>query len=505
MLHAAALVQNGGPCFRQTRWTWRPGEQWAILGADDSGRSLLVDAILGLVPLVRGEMCGAVFEDNGHGRTGVDPIAPVSPRVQRQIAEQESSFYQSRWHHGLHEGERTVSRFLSWECVQGYNPFQVDAPPVGARAFGERRQQLTRRLRLGKLLRSRLVCLSNGEMRRTLLVHALLKSPRLLVLEDAYAGLDLASRGLLRRTIDRWMASGGHVLFCTSREEDLPSATSHLLLVRDHRIEGQGTREQMLPIWRAIHRLDRDAPSLGGGRRRPAPRSGSPRTGTPLIELQRVSITLGRRRILREVTWTVREGECWALLGPNGAGKTTLLNLIQGDHPQAYARDIRLFGQSVDSTQTLWEMRQRLGWLSPELHQHYPEGWSALDVVCSGFFNSIGLYQPCSRRQLREGRRQLAALGLARLARSSFGALSFGNQRLVLFARAMVKRPPLLILDEPCQGLDSDQRRLLLGRVDQLVAETGCALIFVTHRPHEMPTCVSRTLRLAAGRVSSTE
>src|ERR1019366_8811940 len=173
----------------------------------------------------------------------------------------------------------------------------------------------------------------------------------------------------------------------------------------------------------------------------------------------------------------------------NGAGKTTLLNLIQGDHPQAYSQNIRLFGQSTESTQTLWQARQQLGWMSPELHQHYPSHWPILDVVVSGFFNTIGLYQTGTRRQRALALQWLHDLGLGRQAQAVLSDLPFGDQRLVLLARAAVKQPRLLILDEPCQGLDAVQRWKLLAAVDRVVAQADTSLLFVTHHPGERPRC----------------
>ena len=220
-----------------------------------------------------------------------------------------------------------------------------------------------------------------------------------------------------------------------------------------------------------------------------------------MIELNHVTIRLGSKRILDDVTWTMRRGENWALLGPNGSGKTTLLSLIQGDNPQAYALDLRLFGVRPETTATLWHLRRKIGWLSPELHLHYPAGWSCLDVVCSGFFNQIGLYEPCTSASTRDGPRLVAPAGPARRAEQSFGELSLGDQRLVLLARAVVKKPKLLILDEPCQGLDLAHRRSLLATVDRLIGQTRAGLIFVTHHAREMPACISHVLELKSGRV----
>jgi molybdate transport system ATP-binding protein len=220
-----------------------------------------------------------------------------------------------------------------------------------------------------------------------------------------------------------------------------------------------------------------------------------------VVELRHVTVRGGRQAILRDVDWTVREGDAWLVLGPNGAGKTTLLNLIQGDHPQAYAQDVRLFGRSTESTQALWQARQQLGWMSPELHQHYPLDCPVLDVVVSGFFNTLGLHEACSGQQCASALKWLRALQLARRSQLSFGELSFGEQRLVLLARAVVKQPRLLILDEPCQGLDAHQRFKLLAAVDRVMAQGQRALIFVTHHPDERPNRITHLLRLRAGRV----
>ena len=199
----------------------------------------------------------------------------------------------------------------------------------------------------------------------------------------------------------------------------------------------------------------------------------------------------------------MRQGEHWALLGPNGSGKTTLLSLIQGDNPQAYALDLRLFGRKSGTTQTHWHLRRQIGWLSPELHLHYPAGWSCLNVVCSGFLNTVGLYEPCSSRQRAAARNWLRWFGLAGHAGDWFGELSLGDQRLALLARAVVKKPKLLVLDEPCQGLDAAHRRSVLATVDKVIHQTRAGLIFVTHHTNEMPACISHILELKSGRIQN--
>lgn len=498
----ATLRAPAGRSFPDLHWTWRAGEQWAVLGPDGAGQECLVEAMLGKRPLRRGEWRAPGHPAEAAAATGPDLIAHLSPLVQRQVAAGEASFYQSRWHSGLAEGQRCVADLLTQASVEERNPFEVGANRNESTAFRRARADWVRRLGVGPLLRRRLVQLSHGELRRTLLVRALLQHPALLILEDPFAGLDVRTRRVLHREINRLMRDGLPVLIFTNRPADLPSATTHLLIVVRGRVVAQGLKAAMLPRWErherqaAAHqaRPVRNSPE----RRRQASAAGP---GTPLVELRDVTVTSARGPILRRVNWTLRAGECWAVSGPNGAGKTTLLNLIQGDHPQAYAHDVRLFGRATDTTQTLWEARQQLGWMSPELHQYHPAGWTALEVVCSGHFQTIGLYEACSRTQRRAARDWLVALGLNGAADRAFDELSFGQQRLVLLARAAVHQPRLLLLDEPCQGLDAHQRAVMRTAIDHAVARTGASLIFVTHRADEYPRCITHQLSVRAGRV----
>lgn len=489
---------NGRAAFPRTRWTWRRGEQWAVLGPNGSGKSLLALALRDKAPL----QCGEIhwhFDGIEADTVPEQSIALLSPQTQRDLAATETSFYQSRWHSGIGEGKRTVAQFLSQASVEDRNPFEVGGCQGDQRRFRESRRRFSRWLGIEKLFARRLAALSNGEQRKVILVHTLLRSPRLLILDDPFGGLDKSTRACLQRVIQRLMRNGLPVLLLANRPDELPPDTTHLLLVRNQRIIAQGARHTVLkhPLARELE-LSATSSSFSSS-------SSKNRTAknfaAPLVELNHLTVRLGGKHILDDVSWTMRQGENWALLGPNGSGKTTLLSLIQGDNPQAYALDLRLFGVRPETTATLWNLRQKIGWLLPELHLHYPTGWACLDVVCSGFHNQIGHYEPCTSRQQSAARGWLRRLGLARHAEQSFGELSLGDQRLILLARALVKKPKLLILDEPCQGLDIRHRQSLLDAVDRIIAETRANLIFVTHHTREMPACIRHVLELRDGRV----
>ncbi len=494
-LDKVTLRAGDHPTLRNLSWTLRRGERWAVLGPNGSGKSLLAAALAGQFMPIAGEI----------RHRPEFSASLVSPHTHRAIAVQESSFYQARWHSGLSESHLAVRDFLSQEQVEEINPYEVNPRRTPRATFLQRRRYALDLLNIRPLWRRKLIHLSNGEMRKVLLAHALVRSPALLVLDDPFGGLDALSRKNLRTVIHQLMHKGPPILLFTSRPDEVPAQTSHLLLLSRHRVIAQGRKEALWrhPLVKTLKTGPR-ARILERNFHGPPRHSKSVRNGDALIDMRDVTIAYDNKPILRRVTWVVRSGEHWALLGPNGSGKTTLLSLIQGDNPQAYAQNIRLFGINPDSTQALWQARQFVGWLSPELHLHYPSAWTCLDVVCSGFFDSQGLHQHCSPLQRRRALAQLRELNLSTRAATPLSELPLGDQRLVLLARALVKRPRLLVLDEPCQGLDFRHRLRLLRAADAAVAHHKLSLLFVSHHPRELPACITHTLRLKSGRILST-
>jgi molybdate transport system ATP-binding protein len=220
-----------------------------------------------------------------------------------------------------------------------------------------------------------------------------------------------------------------------------------------------------------------------------------------LVELHGASVSYGNVAILDGVDWTVRAGERWALLGPNGAGKTTLLSLIVGDNPQAYANRIWLFGRRRGSGESIWEVKQQIGWVAPELHLYHPRRITTNDVVCSGFFDTVGLYRRPSPQQRHRATRWMENLGISELAGLPMDEISEGEQRLVLIARALVKEPLLLVLDEPCQGLDEQHRDMVVQTIEALGSTPDTSIIYVTHDRDALPRNLTHMLKLDQGRV----
>ena len=477
--------------FRGLSWTLGRREQWAVTGPNGSGKTLLGEALRGRLPLVQGEL-------RYHFRTPPvltpeELIGHVSFEDRR--AEVGQTLAQSRWNSLEEESSLRVRDFFAYERAMELNPFEVVKPaPRVQPQFECRRRRALRLFRVEPLLEQRLLSLSNGERQRVQLARALCHPLRLLILDEPFVGLDAAMRAHLSKLLEHLMQTRLRTLLLTTRLEDLPRHVTHLLLLERCQAVAGGPKADLLARHGRGGVLARVlAKPSGPG---PAPRRPRPQRGRELIRLRQATVRYGRKTILAGLDWTVRAGESWALLGPNGSGKTTLLSLILGDNPQVYRNDVVVFGRRRGTGESVWDIKRRLGWVSPELHLHFARDLDCLAVVVSGFHDTVGLFVPPNSRQRAAARRWLARFGLADSAGAPLFALSAGLQRMVLLARALVKRPELLILDEPCQGLDLEHRTQYIAAVDALIRAGTTAVIYVTHRKDEIPPSIRRVLRL---------
>jgi molybdate transport system ATP-binding protein len=209
--------------------------------------------------------------------------------------------------------------------------------------------------------------------------------------------------------------------------------------------------------------------------------------------------------ILDNINWEVRNGEKWSLSGPNGSGKSTLLSLVNADNPQAYANEIYLFDRKRGTGESIWDIKKNTGFVSPELHLYFEKGINCSDVVASGLFDTIGLFRKINAQQKILIEKWFQLLKLEHLRHKSLFQLSNSEQRLILLVRALIKNPPLLVLDEPCQGLDVEQTTLFKAIINEICITGNKTLIYVSHYVHEIPECVSKFIRLEDGRIQSND
>jgi molybdate transport system ATP-binding protein len=332
------------------------------------------------------------------------------------------------------------------------------------------------------LLDKPLLQLSNGENKRLQIVKSLGQKPDWLLLDNPYLGLDVAGRAILSEGLRHLQAKGiRFILFLSGG--DVPDFVNQIYTLRRDVPE--------IPRLKSGVIQDAYNPMLQHGEENNNPRLQPGDLGdSPIVSLRNVTIRYGTKTILDQFSWTIKRGERWVLKGPNGAGKSTLLSLITADNPQSYSQDITLFGRQRGSGESIWDIKRNIGYVSPEMHLYFKETGSSFAVVASGLFDLLGVTRKVNEEQTAQVNETLDLFGLGYLAERSFHTLSAGEQKMILIARAFVKNPSLLILDEPCQGLDRDQVRVLKDVINAIAASSHMTLIFVSHFEEDVPECV---------------
>lgn len=443
-----------------TWWAIVPGENWVVVGPNGSGKTSLVKSLIGEVPVVAGRIL------RSWDPAEASPVAYVGFDRQRRWLRYEERSAEARSFSGRAGDGTTVEDLL-----------------------GNGRPEAADRLNLEPLLRRGIRHLSTGEARRVLMARALADGPRLLVLDEPFSGLDREGRRVLTEDIRRLMRKGMQVVLVAHRVEEVPAGFNRLLRVADDRVQTLPWEEgRRRPTFSAV---DGPAPDPG----KPI-RTGRPEPETPLVEFRNVTVRYGDAVVLGSLNWTLRSGCNWALTGPNGSGKSTMLRLIYADIPQAYANDIVLFGRKRGTGETIWEIKRNIGMVGTEGQLNYRKSIPVEQVVLSGFTDSVGWYRNARAEEVRAARRWMERLGVRELAAERYDRLSYGQQRLVLIARALVKSPALLLLDEPCQGLDPENRCRVLSTIETVGRRTGTNLLLVTHHEAELPGCIHRVMRI---------
>ena len=465
------------------------GQHWALIGKSGSGKSTLLDAIAGKISFSHGEVRYPIVDQYILDYHAEDPffnrlklISQVSSRHNfRNLSHTSNFYYQQRFNSSDSEDCETVEEYLlSNSSNSSFWTFE----------------RVTERMRLTHLLDKQLIKLSNGETKRLLLAAALIKNPLLLLLDNPLTGLDSSSRIEFNDLISEIAASGISIVMATSAGE-IPAAITHVAVLEygkemKQMVKEMYTNEEALSTASQdldIEELDRLLCL----------------TTIPeyhiIAELDSVTIKYGNKTILNDVNWQIQQGERWMLLGANGAGKSTLLSLINGDNPQAFANKIILFDKIKGAGESIWDIKKKIGFVSPELFQYFPMDNSCLQVIESGFYDTIGLFRKTSETKAEICLRWMSLLGIEQNAGTLFKNSSVSVQRLCLLARALVKNPALLIFDEPCQNLDFEQQERFRYLIDEICSRSKLSLIYVSHYEHDKPECVTRILQLEAGYV----
>ncbi len=473
--------------FTGLDWSIRENEHWAIVGKSGSGKSLLLQTLAGRYVVAKGAIRYPFYERYRKAHPITDPffshrslIAYVDTRHDfKNLANTSAFYYQQRFNAGYVEQAPTVDDYLAR---------QADRPRAGA-AWSL--TDICELFHLQGLRHKRLIMLSNGETKRLRIAAALLKNPRLLLLDNPLAGLDEDNRTAFS-DIFKKIAATGVCLVLTAAPHEIPAVVTHVAVLDGHRRLTTFVRSEFSPVQKETG--TRPAPAAETVHQLMCRRKR--RRYDRLVFMKNVRVAYGQTVVLERINWTVRTGECWALSGPNGSGKSTLLSLINGDHPQAYANDITLFDRRRGSGESIWEIKRKIGFVSPELHQYFPGRYTCRQVVESGFYDTIGLFSKSRPENRRIAEQWLTSLGLSFLTDARMHEVSTSHQRLCLLARALVKSPCLLMLDEPCLGFDDDQQAVFKALIDAIAGTGDLGIIYVTHHRETLPASINRTLRL---------
>jgi molybdate transport system ATP-binding protein len=494
--------------LEDSSWRIREDEHWVILGPNGSGKTTLVRSLWGGFPLRSGSI---LFDFLGPDLRNtefppLEAIGYVSLEAHQRLMEQEDLQEEYRAY-AEKEGEGSTAREVVFSGILASRPLREEDE--------KRLSEVARWIHISPLLSRPIRSLSTGEIRKIIIARALMKSPRLLILDEPFEGLDVEERNFLAHSINRLMTGPMRVILVAHRLEEIVPNITHVLMVKDGRLFLQGPKEEILTsenlsrLYGCSLRLAKNNGTYfltyqeekGSLRELPAERrealSAGPET---LIGMKDVTVSYDGWVVLDRVNWTMRRGENWAVLGPNEAGKSTLVKLILGENLQAYANQISFFGRPRGSGESIWDIRKRIGVISAELQVQYRKRISAFEVIASGFFDSIGLYRAPTNEQKEVANRWIDYLGIKDLAKEPFLQLSFGQRRMILLARAMVKSPSLLIADEPVHGLDVPNRGKILAVLEKL-GQTRTHLLYLTDRRDEIPGCITHVLRLEKGKV----
>lgn len=452
-------------------WKISRGENWAVSGESGTGKSCLLKAIAGKIEYSgeikksfaeNGQPAEALYVDNWYKFTNLEG--------------DRNFYYQQRYNY--HAEQDTLTVFGELEAYGKERNLDISAVEPILERFG-----------FAKCRQTQLIELSSGEHKKLQLVKALWLKPQILLLDDPYTGLDATSRKALNDILDEECAAGTTLVIATN-DTELPLSINRFAVIEGGRISERGGVEKIgeTPV---VHKPVPEFLKL------------SPEIPSEtFIDMRNITVRYGEKVVLDNVSWTVKAGEKWLLQGRNGSGKSTLLSLVCGDNPQAYGNDIRLFGQKRGGGESIWDIKKKMGIISPEMHWYFDTNATVWNSVASGLLDTMGWYLDVSFSDGKKIDETLEFFDLSADRDTPLSSLPLGKQRMALLARTVVKNPQLLILDEPCQGLDNAQTQRFNSALDDL-AEYGKTIIYVGHYETRLPKCLTHKLELDKGKVLS--
>jgi len=338
-------------------------------------------------------------------------------------------------------------------------------------------EEIHDRVEVDKANNKRLRSMSSGEQKKALLAYCLSKNPDYIILDNPFDNLDIASQASLGGLLKDAGEQASLIQIINRKTDVLPFITNAVSIDAKNKITYHKNVEEYL------HQQQNE--SIVFPNDVPKPLHDYEIKSDALIVFNKVNVAYNERPIVKDISWKINAGEFWQLIGPNGSGKSTLLTLITGDNPKGYGQDLTLFGMKKGTGETVWDIKQNIGYFTPSMTDLFSKNHTLEGMVVSGLFDSIGLYIIPAEAHLQVANEWLQLIEMGHLKNVSFSKLSLGQQRLALIARAMIKHPPLLILDEPTSGLDDYHVSLVTSLINKIAAESRTAILYVSHRREE--------------------
>lgn len=447
-----------------------------VIGPNGSGKSMLADII----------ERGRNFRTNRITFEGID--RPVVRKV--EFADVHSlrgitatGYYQQRYEATMNDEVPTVAEALG-------STFDLE----GVKSNCEL-------LDLHGVMEKRINYLSSGELRKLLISTALTSRPDLLILDNPYIGLDVDSRRVLDNALQRLAESGVNIMLLVCDPADVPTFTTAVIPVSGMTIKP--VIEVTMPVKELRDSLMYLFDYAIDTRLIPRPLRLDNEPVEVIASFDKCTISYGRRVIRESLDWTIRDNERWALNGPNGSGKSTLLSMINADNPARYRSNITLFDNHRGVGHSIWDIKRRIGYVSPEMRLYFSGTGDAATVIGQGLIDTVGSYVKLRPDEQAQASMWVQLLHLEPIAERPYNTLSAGERQMVLLARAMIKQPRLLILDEPMHGLDYGRKRAMRALINHFAARADrpdspypMSLIYVTHNPEELPECINKFMSL---------
>ena len=462
--------QYNKPILEDFNWELSAGECWMLGGLSGSGKTTLAKIISGEIKNFEGKV-EVNFDENSELPK---KVSYVSNWFQFSNLEGDRNFYyQQRYNQVAKNDTRTVFAELNHFGKDENLDFRILESFLGPFGFENFKNQ-------------QLIELSSGEHKKLQLLKALWLKPQVLIIDQPYTGLDVKSRQFLNHAFDDLIRKNV-TLILINNDDEYPKSVQYFIEIENGKLVHRNSPKDFS---KGEERIPKSLPFFLQNNQKNEQES--------LIKLENINISYGEKQVLKNIDWEVNSGEQWLLQGHNGSGKSTLLSLLNGDHPQAYANEIHLFGQKRGSGESIWDIKEKIGMISPELHWYFDMNANVGQTIASGFFDSMSLYQKLSFDQQQQLEQILYFFDLKDDKNKKLSTLPLGKQRLALLARTLIKKPKLLILDEPCQGMDNEQTQYFNQVIDDLASQ-GQSLIYVGHFESQLPKKLSHKLVLENG------